>query len=87
MHTNIKSYLDIVCEQIRYEKAHIIIKKELEEHITDQTDAFIAKGMEQETAIKKAITEMGDPILVGTELDRVYRPKLKWEFILFVFLF
>ena len=87
MHTNIKSYLDIVCEQIRYEKAHTIIKKELEEHITDQTDAFIAKGMEQETAIKKAITEMGDPILVGTELDRVYRPKLKWEFILFVFLF
>ena len=81
MHTNIKSYLDIVCEQIRYEKAHIIIKKELEEHITDQTDAFIAKGMEQETAIKKAIKEMGDPILVGTELDRVYRPKLKWEFI------
>ncbi len=47
MHTNIKSYLDIVCEQIRYEKAHTIIKKELEEHITDQTDAFIAKGMEQ----------------------------------------
>ncbi len=87
MYTDIKSYLDTVCEQIRYKKAHTIIKKELEEHITDQTDAFIAKGMEQETAIKKAITEMGDPILVGTELDRVYRPKLKWEFILFVFLF
>lgn len=82
-----KSYLDTVCEQIRYKKAHTIIKKELEEHIIDQTDAFIAEGMEQETAVQKAITEMGDPILVGTELDRAYRPKLKWEFIVFVFLF
>lgn len=87
MYTDIKSYLDTVCEQIRYKKAHIIIKKELEEHIVDQTDAFITEGIEQEIAVQKAITEMGDPILVGTELDRVYRPKLKWEFILFVFLF
>ncbi len=59
MHTNIKSYLDIVCEQIRYEKAHIIIKKELEEHITDQTDAFIAWSKKQ--LLKKQLQKWVTP--------------------------
>ena len=87
MLTNIKSYLDTVCEQIRFQKAHDIVKKELQSHIIDQTDAFIEQGIEKETAIQKAIAEMGDPVLVGTELDRVHRPKLEWSFILFVVLF
>ena len=87
MLTNIKNYLDTVCDQIRFEKAHIFVKKELQDHIIDQTDALIEQGIEKEIAVQKAIAEMGDPVLVGTELDRVHRPKLKWSFILFVILF
>ena len=56
MHTNIKSYLDIVCEQIRYEKAHTIIKKELEEHITDQTETLPHPGhYHQKTEDRKSV--------------------------------
>ncbi|NDO46588.1 permease prefix domain 1-containing protein [Clostridium sp. MD294] len=87
MLTNIKSYLDTVCEQIHFQKAHNFVKKELQDHIIDQTDAFIQQGFEKEIAVQKAIEQMGDPVLVGTELDRVHRPAMKWSFIVFVILF
>ncbi len=83
----IKEYLDTVCEQIRFEKAHYFVKKELKDHIHDQAQAFVLSGMDKKTALQKAIAEMGDPILVGTELDRVHRPNLEWSFVLFILLF
>ena len=49
----IKNYLNTVCEQIRFQKAHDIVKKELQNHIIDQTDAFIEQGIEKEIAVEK----------------------------------
>ena len=77
----ISEYLKNVCEQIRWKKAHRVISKELEDHIVDQKDAFISQGMEEDAAIEKAIQEMGDPIIVGSELDRTHKPKPQWSLI------
>lgn len=79
-----KTFLDTVCEQIRFQKAHDFVKKELQEHITDQAAAFMEQGIEKETALQKAVAEMGDPVLVGTELDRIHRPKLEWRILIFI---
>ncbi len=87
MLTDIKKYLDTVCQQIRFQNAHKLVQKELEDHIIDQTEAFAAEGIAQKEAVKKAIAQMGDPVLVGTQLDRVYRPKTQWHLILFVLFF
>jgi len=75
-------YSKTVCEQIRWKKAHSIISKELEDHMIDQKSAFVAEGLDEEAAIDKAIEEMGDPVLVGSELDRTYRPKVEWGIVL-----
>lgn len=77
----ISEYLKTVCEQIRWKKAHGIITKELENHIIDQKHAFISQGIDEEKAIDIAIQEMGDPILVGSELDRTHKPKPQWSLI------
>jgi cell division protein FtsW (lipid II flippase) len=77
----ISGYLKIVCEQIRWKKAHDVISKEIENHIIDQKNALIAKGFDEETATDKAIKEMGDPIVIGSELDRTHRPKIEWSLI------
>lgn len=71
--TKIREYLNDVCNQIRWKKAHYIICEELENHIIDQKAAFVQMGMDEETATDKAIKEMGDPILVGSELDQTHR--------------
>ena len=83
----IKDYLDTVCEQIRFQKAHSFVKKELKDHINDQAEAFVCSGMDEQTAMQKAIAEMGDPVTIGTKLDRVHRPKLEWSFIVFIIVF
>jgi cell division protein FtsW (lipid II flippase) len=79
--TKISEYLKTVCDQIRWNKAHSVISEEIENHITDQKNAYIAEGLDEETATVKAINEMGDPVLVGTELNRTHRPKMEWSII------
>lgn len=71
----IKEYEDTVCKQIRWKRAHVLISEEIENHIIDQRDAYILSGDDEVTATKNAITEMGDPVTVGTQLDRTHRPK------------
>ena len=76
-----KAYLSAVLEQIRYKKVHDELSREIEAHILDQKEAYMAQGMDPEEAEKKAVAQMGDPVLVGTELDRIYRPRPEWSII------
>lgn len=78
----INNFLKKVCDQIRWKKAHEVVSKEIEDHIIDQKNGFISLGMDEQTAIDKAIKEMGDPVLIGTELDSTHRPKTEWSIIL-----
>lgn len=71
-----EEYLRCVTDQIRCKKACPGIEKELEDHITDQAEMYLKKGMTEEQALKKAIAEMGDPVQVGVELDRIHRPQM-----------
>ncbi|MBF4695783.1 permease prefix domain 1-containing protein [Fusibacter ferrireducens] len=63
----IHEYSKLVCDQIRWEKAHEPVLKEIEAHITDQRDAYIEDGLETYEATECAIRQMGDPIMVGTQ--------------------
>ncbi len=74
----IKQYTKTVCEQIRWKKAHTNISKEIESHILDQKEAYVLSGMDEITATDNAIKQMGDPVVVGTQLDRTHRPKAQW---------
>lgn len=78
----IKAYLDKVCEQVRFRKAHNSIRNELNNHIIDQRDEYIQNDIDEEKATSKAIKQMGDPINIGTELDISYRPKIQWSIII-----
>ncbi len=75
-------YLDTLSEQIRCKKARPMIVEEIENHISDQTEAYIKSGMEEDEAVKKAVLEMGDPVETGVALDRVHRPRMQWELII-----
>lgn len=76
------SYLESVVEEIRCKRARKIVRKELKEHIKDQQEAFIKKGKEDKEAMQLAIKEMGDPKLVGEQLDKIHRPKTEYGIIL-----
>lgn len=82
-----ESYIRDVVEQIRCVRARDGIAKELSDHIEDQTAAYEEKGVTHEEAVRRAVQEMGDPVEVGVELDRIHRPQTDYKLIGMAFLF
>ena len=62
-------------EQLRWKKARPLVEDELLTHLCDQRDALIAGGMDETAATAESLRRTGDPYEIGTELDRVHRPK------------
>lgn len=73
------NYLELMTGQIRCKKMCPVIAREVEDHIEDQKQAFMEEGMTEEEAEKAAVEEMGDPVEVGVEMDRIHRPKMPWK--------
>ena len=77
-------YIQIVTDQIRCKKARSFIAEELSQHIDDQMDRYIADGLGPKEAEAAAVKEMGDPVSIGTDLDRIHRPKIDWKMVLLI---
>lgn len=75
----IRDYLDTVAAQIRWKQARAVAVRELGTHLEDQRNEFQAEGHSPEEAERLAVEEMGDPVAVGTDLDRLHRPKSQWK--------
>jgi cell division protein FtsW (lipid II flippase) len=75
----IQEFLQTACNQIRYKSIHKSIVNELTDHIEEQKIHYIKLGFSEEEATAKAIEQMGDPVLVGKELDKAHRPKTEWS--------
>ena len=76
-----KKYIQTVTEQIRCKRALPLVTKELEGHIEDQKSDYMKAGINAEEAEEAAVLEMGDPVEVGVEMDRIHRPKMAWKMI------
>ena len=74
----IAAYLEAVQEQVRWKRARPVLIQELERHLEDQRDDLLKEGKTSEEAERLAVEDMGDPVIVGTELDRVHRPRPQW---------
>ena len=73
-----EEYIRMLLEQVRFQKAHKAIGDEIRSHIEDQIEKNVSEGMEQETAERKAVEDMGDPVEAGIRLDKVHRPQIAW---------
>lgn len=80
-------YITTVKEQIRNNKAKLLIEDELKDHFEEQIKAFQEDGLSYAKAEEKTILDMGDPVIVGTEFNRIHRPKLEKKLLITVILF
>lgn len=80
-------YINTIKEQIRNKKAQLLIEDELRDHYEEQVKAYQEDGVDRKEAEEKAVLDMGDPIDVGTELNRVHRPRLERKLLGFIILF
>ncbi|MCH5344630.1 MAG: FtsW/RodA/SpoVE family cell cycle protein [Acetatifactor sp.] len=75
-------FLDTVTAQMRCKRMRPMISEELEQHILDQAGDYEREGIEAEAAMEKAVEEMGDPVEIGVELDRIHRPRMSWGIVI-----
>lgn len=71
-----EDFLRLAGEQIRCKRARGAVLRELSDHLEDQEQAYRASGIENAGA--EAVRSMGDPVLVGQQLDAAHRPKPAW---------
>ncbi len=74
----LRDYCREVSGYIRWKRIRPEVEAEIEDHLQDQRDAYMAAGDDEETAAGRAIAQMGDPALVGRALDRTHRPRPQW---------
>lgn len=74
-----RNYIELLSDQIRCKRALPLVTEELELHIEEQKADFMAEGMTEREAEEAAVREMGDPVEVGVEMNRIHRPKMNWR--------
>ena len=68
-------YLDALGEQIENPHARAAIRREIGNHIEEQTEDYLRDGMTPQAAAVEAVRQMGDPVQTGQELNRIHRPQ------------
>ncbi|WP_239257343.1 FtsW/RodA/SpoVE family cell cycle protein [Listeria ilorinensis] len=82
-----ETYLSKVISKVKSKEAHSMIKKELSDHMEELSQSFQERGLSVEDADKKAMQEMGDPSIVGKNMNHLHKPRMDWLLIvLFVIL-
>ncbi|MGL5435825.1 MAG: permease prefix domain 1-containing protein [Lachnospiraceae bacterium] len=69
--TSSDAFLDEVAGQISYRPLRPAVVQELQDHIDDRISGYEEDGLSRSEAEKKAIAGMGDPIVIGTEINAV----------------
>ena len=78
---NKEEYIKTLTDQIRCKMARPEVARELEDHIEDQTRAFMSEGMSRQEAESAAVKDMEIPVDTGVEMDKIHRPKMPWGMI------
>ena len=71
-------YMSELTGQIRSKKARQEVAREIQNHIEDQAKAYENEGRTRDEALKEAVRQMGNPVEVGIDMDRIHRPRNNW---------
>ena len=77
-HPEWSNYLNELTAQVKFTIDHNDIKREYREHMEDKLEFLMDCGMEEERAAKTVLEEMGDPVSLGKELNKIHNPLVGW---------
>ncbi|MCZ0874944.1 FtsW/RodA/SpoVE family cell cycle protein [Peribacillus sp. AS_2] len=72
------SFLKEVTNHIKSKEAKKFIATELEFHLEKSKNTWKEKGLNEIDAEDKAVEQMGSPIKIGQELNKLHRPRIDW---------
>ena len=82
MHKSITEFLDEVCSYIKCKEVHRDIREELGEHINDLKEENIQNGYDEEKALERAISKMGNSGEIGAKLNRQHKTQTEWSLLI-----
>jgi len=82
LNTYASDFIETVLGQIKYKKAHASITVELQNHISEQAEGYMAESMGEDEAFCKAVAQMGNPAEIGKRLHKTHKPKTEWSIML-----
>ncbi|PET16905.1 cell division protein FtsW [Bacillus cereus] len=71
-------FLKEVTNHIKSKEAKDLVATELDFHLKQTKNMWIEKGLSEEVAEDKAVEQMGSPIKLGQELNKLHKPKVDW---------
>ena len=75
-------FLNEVTNHIKSKEAKSFVATELDFHLKQAKNTWIEKGLSEEVAENKAVEQMGSPIKLGQELNKLHKPKVDWFIII-----
>ncbi|PEB40739.1 FtsW/RodA/SpoVE family cell cycle protein [Bacillus pseudomycoides] len=75
-------FLKEVTNHIKSKEAKNLVATELDFHLKKAKNMWIEKGLSEEIAEDKAVEQMGSPIKLGQELNKLHKPKVDWLIII-----
>ncbi|ENQ3108721.1 FtsW/RodA/SpoVE family cell cycle protein [Bacillus cereus] len=75
-------FLKEVTNHIKSKEAKNLVATELDFHLKQAKNMWIEKGLSEEVAEDKAVEQMGSPIKLGQELNKLHKPKVDWLIII-----
>lgn len=82
MHKSSQSFLDEVKSQIKSKEAKDFVEAELHHHLEETKNKWREKGLDETAAEEKALFQMGNPVTLGHQLNKLHRPKIDWLMII-----
>ncbi|MBM7578582.1 FtsW/RodA/SpoVE family cell cycle protein [Jeotgalibacillus terrae] len=74
-------FLKEVTNHIKSKEARNFVTTELTFHLKKAKGFWQEKGLSDDTAEEKAVEQMGSPVKLGQELNRLHKPKVDWMLI------
>ncbi|MEC1967776.1 FtsW/RodA/SpoVE family cell cycle protein [Bacillus cereus] len=71
-------FLKEVTNHIKSKEAKSLVATELDFHLKQAKNMWRDKGLSEEVAEDKAVEQMGSPVKLGEELNKLYKPKVDW---------
>ncbi|MGK0534853.1 FtsW/RodA/SpoVE family cell cycle protein [Bacillus sp. 'calajunan'] len=71
-------FVSEVTNHIKSKEAKSFVATELDFHLKQAKKTWIEKGLSEDIAENKAVEQMGSPIKLGQELNKLHKPKVDW---------
>jgi cell division protein FtsW (lipid II flippase) len=80
------TFLKDVTNQIKSKEAKEYVTNELNYHLTEAKKTWQEKGLPDTVADEKAVEQMGSPVNLGIQLNKLHRPKIDWWMVILLVL-